>query len=221
MRNVASRDLSISVTRPEFGLEVDLDDLNDRDKIDVITFHFRKIMEALGLDLDDDSLRDTPSRVAKMYVKEIFSGLQPDNFPAISVFENTYGYSEMLIERDIQVYSYCEHHFVPIVGRAHVAYFPSDSVIGLSKLNRIVKYFSRRPQVQERLTMDIATSLKEILRTEDVAVIIEANHFCVASRGIEDSNSATVTSHFGGKFNLQENKRTFYASLKGLNAGIQ
>ena len=214
MRNGANRKLLISGRVEELSTDTDLNDLSESDKIKTVTFHFRKIMEALGLDLEDDSLRDTPSRVAKMYVKEIFSGLEPNNFPAISVFDNTYRYNEMLIERDIPVYSCCEHHFVPFVGKAHVAYFPSDKVIGLSKLNRVVKYFSRRPQVQERLTIDVANSLKEILRTEDIAVMIEAKHFCVAGRGVEDSNSATVTSHFGGKFTLQENKRSFYDSLK-------
>lgn len=214
MTNAANRKFPISYNIHELSLDTDVNDQIESEKINVIAFHFHKIMEALGLDLEDDSLRDTPSRVANMYVKEIFSGLEPNNFPAISVFDNTYRYNEMLIERDIQVYSYCEHHFVPIVGKAHVAYFPSDKVIGLSKLNRVVKYFSRRPQVQERLTMDIANSLKEILQTEDIAVMIEAKHFCVAAREIEDSNSATVTSHFGGRFTLQENKRSFYAHLK-------
>lgn len=214
MTNAANRKFPISHHIHELSLDTDVNDLSESDKINAIAFHFRKIMEVLGLDLEDDSLRDTPSRVAKMYVKEAFRGLDPDKFPAISVFDNTYGYDQMLIERDIQVYSYCEHHFVPIVGKAHVAYFPSDKVIGLSKLNRIVKYFSRRPQVQERLTMDIANSLKDILQTEDIAVMIEAKHFCVAARGIEDQKSTTVTSHFGGQFTLQENKSTFYAYLK-------
>lgn len=188
-------------------------ELTDTDKIDAITYHFQKIMETLGLDLDDDSLKDTPSRVAKMYVKEIFSGLDPEAFPAISLFENKYQYTEMLLEKDIQVYSCCEHHFIPFVGKAHVAYFPGKKVIGLSKLNRIVKYFSRRPQVQERLTMDIANCLKQTLQTEDVAVVIDAKHYCVAARGVEDSNSATVTSHFGGRFNTQENKAMFYNAI--------
>ena len=210
MRNAANRKCSISNQVQELSLDTDLDDLSESDKVDAITFHFRKIMEALGLDLEDDSLRHTPLRVAKMYVKEIFSGLGRNNFPAISVFDNTYQYNEMLIERDINVYSFCEHHFIPFVGKAHVAYFPSDKVIGLSKLNRVVKHFSRRPQVQERLTMDVANSLKEILQTEDIAVMIEARHFCVAARGVEDSNSVTVTGHFGGKFTLEENKRSFY-----------
>jgi GTP cyclohydrolase I len=189
-------------------------ELSDAEKITAITYHFKKIMETLGLDLEDDSLKETPKRVAKMYVKEIFSGLDPNAFPAISLFKNTYQYSEMLLEKDIQVYSCCEHHFIPFVGKAHVAYFPGEKVIGLSKLNRIVKYFARRPQVQERLTMDIANSLKRILQTEDIAVVIEAKHFCVAARGVEDSNSSTSTSHFGGKFNTGENKATFYKALR-------
>jgi GTP cyclohydrolase IA len=214
MRNAASRKFSISGPVQEFSIDTDLEEISDSDKINAITFHFQKIMEALGLDLEEDSLRDTPSRVANMYVKEIFSGLERNNFPAISVFNNTYRYNEMLIERDIQVYSCCEHHFVPFLGKAHVAYFPADKVIGLSKLNRVVKYFSRRPQVQERLTMEVANSLKEILQTEDIAVMIEAKHFCVAARGIEDANSSTVTSHFGGKFTVPENKKIFYAALK-------
>jgi GTP cyclohydrolase I len=189
-------------------------ELSDAEKINAITYHFKKIMETLGLDLEDDSLKETPTRVAKMYVKEIFSGLDPNAFPAISLFKNTYQYTEMLLEKDIQVYSCCEHHFIPFVGKAHVAYFPGEKVIGLSKLNRIVKYFARRPQVQERLTMDIANSLKRILQTEDIAVVIEAKHFCVAARGVEDSNSSTSTSHFGGKFNTGENKAMFYKALR-------
>ena len=170
-------------------------------------------MLALGLDMSDDSLAGTPLRVAKMYVNEIFSGLDKDAFPSISVFDNTYGYDQMLLEKNIQVYSYCEHHFVPFIGKACVAYFPSDKVIGLSKLNRIVKYFSRRPQVQERLTMDIATALKQVLHTDDVAVMIEAKHLCVAARGVEDTNSVTVTNHLSGKFLLPENRNAFFGSL--------
>lgn len=184
------------------------------DKIDVITYHFRKIMEALGLDVEDESLRDTPSRVARMYVSEMFSGLDPDAFPAISLFKNTYSYDQMLIEKNIEVYSCCEHHFIPFVGKAHVAYFPGEKVIGLSKLNRIVKYFSRRPQVQERLTMDIANCLKETLGTDDVAVAIEAQHYCVAARGVEDTNSATFTSYFDGKFRSPEIRDLFNAALR-------
>ena len=183
-------------------------------KIDTIQYHFRKIMEALELDMDDDSLKGTPLRVAKMYVKEIFSGLNEESFPEISLFENTYQYQEMLVERDIAVYSSCEHHFVPFIGKAHVAYFPSNKVIGLSKLNRIVNHYSRRPQVQERLTIDIANCLKKILQTEDVAVMIEAKHLCVAARGVQDRESMTVTNHFSGKFLVADNKRTFLSALK-------
>jgi GTP cyclohydrolase IA len=214
MRNAVNRQLEISTHLDGLTVDTDLSELSEREKINAISFHFKKIMETLGLDLEDDSLKGTPLRVAKMYVSEAFSGLDPNAFPAISLFDNNYEYHEMLLEKDIQVYSYCEHHFVPFVGKAHVAYFPSGKVIGLSKLNRIVKYFSKRPQVQERLTMDIANALKKILQTEDIAVVIEAKHFCVASRGVEDSHSATVTTHFGGKFSLEENKGSFYAALK-------
>lgn len=187
--------------------------LTEVEKIEAITFHFRKIMETLGLDLRDDSLKDTPSRVAKMYVHELFSGLDPEAFPAVSLFENTYQYQEMLLERDIQVYSCCEHHFVPFVGRAHVAYFPGRKVIGLSKLNRIVRYFSRRPQVQERLTSDIASSLRQTLQTDDIAVVIEAKHLCVAARGVEDTASTTHTCFFGGRFDTAAGREMFYRAL--------
>lgn len=198
------------------ALTIDLEDrpLSDSEKIKKIEFLFKEIMETLGLDLSDDSLQGTPSRVAKMYVKEIFSGLNPDNFPKISLFKNTYGYHGMLIEKDIEIYSCCEHHFLPIVGKAHVAYFPGKKVIGLSKINRIVKHYAKRPQVQERLTVDIVNALKGVLQTEDVAVYIEAKHFCVAARGAEDTKSCTVSSHLSGRFNLQQNKETFYASFK-------
>jgi GTP cyclohydrolase IA len=213
MKNAASKEILIDRLNT-LSVEEDTVELSEREKINAITYHFGKIMETLGLDLDDDSLKDTPSRVAKMYVKEIFGGLDPKAFPAISLFENKYQYTEMLIEKDIQVYSCCEHHFIPFVGKAHVAYFPGEKVIGLSKLNRIVTYFARRPQVQERLTMDIANSLKEILETEDVAVVIEAKHFCVAARGVEDPCSSTSTSHFGGKFRIAENKAQFFEALR-------
>jgi GTP cyclohydrolase I len=213
MKNAAKKEILIDQLST-LSLEVDTIELSERDKINDITYHFGKIMETLGLDLDDDSLKDTPSRVAKMYVKEIFEGLNPNAFPAISLFENKYQYTEMLLEKDIQVYSCCEHHFIPFVGKAHVAYFPGEKVIGLSKLNRIVKYFARRPQVQERLTMEIADSLKKILETEDVAVMIEAKHFCVAARGVEDTNSSTSTSYFGGKFNSTENKVQFFEAIR-------
>lgn len=188
-------------------------DLSDAEKIDKIQYHFSEIMEVLGLDLSDDSLRDTPKRVAKMYVKEIFSGLQEKNRPEITLFNNKYNYDRMLIEKDITVYSNCEHHFVPIIGKAHVAYFPHNHVIGLSKINRLVQYYARRPQVQERLTMQIAEGLKEILGHEDVAVVIKADHLCVASRGIEDTNSKTITEHFSGKFKLDKVRENFLAQL--------
>lgn len=188
-------------------------ELTDEDKISEIEYHFTKIMNTLGLDLNDDSLMDTPRRVAKMYVKELFSGLDPKNKPEISLFENKYNYRNMLIEKNITVYSNCEHHFVPIIGVAHVAYIPNDKVIGLSKLNRIVQYYAKRPQVQERLTVQIANALKEILNHEDVAVYIEANHLCVASRGIKDTNSETITAVYSGQFENKEVKDTFLLSI--------
>ena len=161
---------------------------------------FAEIMDTLGLDLTDDSLKGTPKRVAKMYVDEIFYGLNLANKPKIALFENKYQYNQMLVEKNITFYSNCEHHFVPIIGTAHVAYISSGKVIGLSKLNRIVQYFAKRPQVQERLTNQIANELKTILNTDDVAVIIDAKHLCVASRGVKDTTSATVTSYYGGAF---------------------
>jgi len=157
-------------------------------------------MHILGLDLNDESLKDTPRRVAKMYVKEVFSGLNPDNKPKATAFTNNFKFKEMLVEKDITIYSYCEHHFVPIFGKAHIAYFPNGHVIGLSKLNRIAQYYAKRPQVQERLTIQIANELKETLGSEDVAVIIDANHMCVASRGVNDVNSSTITSSYHGRF---------------------
>lgn len=184
-------------------------ELTDNEKVGKIQYHFAQIMETLGLDLKDDSLKDTPKRVAKMYVKEIFSGLNPKNKPKISLFENKYGYSKMLVEKDITVYSNCEHHFVPIIGKAHVAYIPGKQVIGLSKINRIVQYFAKRPQVQERLTMEIGNALKEIFKHNDVAVVIEADHLCVASRGVNDTCSSTVTSFFSGKFENETLKNEF------------
>ena len=185
---------------------------SDEAKIKVISGHFKQIMLALGLDLHDESLQGTPDRVAKMFVKEVFSGLNPDNKPDITLFENDYGYNDMLIEKNITLYSYCEHHFVPIVGKAHVAYFSSGKVIGLSKINRLVAYYAKRPQVQERLTIQIAEGLKEALETEDVAVIVDAVHHCVASRGIQDTNSSTLTTHFSGKF-TQTHIRNQFLSL--------
>ncbi|MDG1171365.1 MAG: GTP cyclohydrolase I FolE [Polaribacter sp.] len=178
--------------------------LSDEEKKDKIESLFTEIMDVMGLDLTDDSLKGTPKRVAKMYIEEIFSGLNPVNKPKIALFDNKYQYNQMLVEKNITFYSNCEHHFVPIIGKAHVAYISSGKVIGLSKLNRIVQYYAKRPQVQERLTNQIAEELKEILQTEDVAVIIDAKHLCVSSRGIKDETSSTVTSYFGGKFNTQE-----------------
>lgn len=185
-------------------LRADAFELTDEEKKVKIAFHFYKIMHTLGLDMTDDSLKGTPQRVAKMYIDEIFSGLNPANKPSIALFDNKYQYNQMLVEKDITFYSNCEHHFVPIIGKAHVAYISSGKVIGLSKLNRIVQYYAKRPQVQERLTNQIAEELKIILHTEDVAVIIEAKHLCVSSRGIKDDSSSTVTSYYGGSFSGSE-----------------
>lgn len=187
--------------------------LEDDVKIELIEKHFRHIMEIMGLDLTDDSLKGTPKRVAKMYIKEVFSGLNPKNKPAISLFDNKYKYDQMLVEKDISVFSHCEHHFVPIYGKAHIAYISSGKVIGLSKLNRIVDYFSKRPQVQERLTVQIASELKIALQTEDVAVVIDAKHMCVQSRGIRDTGSSTVTASYGGKFEEEATKKEFLTYL--------
>lgn len=183
--------------------------LSDQQKIAIIQDKFREIMETLGLDLRDDSLNGTPHRVAKMFVQEIFSGLNPENSPKISVFENKFQYGEMLVEKNINLNSTCEHHFLPIVGKAHVAYVSSGEVIGLSKINRIVDFFGRRPQVQERLTVQIARELKRILKTEDVAVVIDAKHMCVSSRGIEDESSSTITAEYSGIFKQQDRKDEF------------
>ena len=175
--------------------------ISDEEKKNKISMLFEEIMDVMGLDLTDDSLKGTPDRVAKMYIDEIFSGLNPRNKPKIALFENKYQYNQMLVEKNITLYSNCEHHFVPIIGKAHVAYISSGKVIGLSKLNRIVQYYSKRPQVQERLTNQIGEELKNTLNTEDVAVIIDAKHLCVSSRGIKDESSATVTSYYSGAFN--------------------
>ncbi len=193
----------------ETPLRPDAFEQDDDLKIELISKHFKEIMHILGLDLEDDSLKGTPNRVAKMYVKEVFSGLNPANKPHARLFENKYNYDQMLVEKDITFYSHCEHHFVPIYGKAHVAYFSSGKVIGLSKINRIVQYFSKRPQVQERLTIQIGNELKSILQTEDVAVVMDASHMCVSSRGVNDTNSRTGTAFFDGKFKDQEVKREF------------
>jgi GTP cyclohydrolase I len=187
-------------TSPDTPLRADAFELSDKEKIKRIAANFREIMETLGLDLTDDSLRGTPERVAKMYVQEIFKGLDPRNKPKVALFDNKYKYNQMLVEKNITLYSNCEHHFVPIIGKAHVAYISSGKIIGLSKLNRIVQYFAQRPQVQERLTIQIADELRSILGTKDVAVVIDAEHLCVSSRGIMDVSSSTVTAEYSGKF---------------------
>lgn len=193
----------------ETPLRSDAFELEDEVKIERIEKHFREIMTILGLDLTDDSLNGTPRRVAKMYVKEVFSGLNPKNRPHARLFDNKYNYDQMLVEKDITFYSHCEHHFVPIYGKAHVAYFSSGKVIGLSKINRIVQYFSKRPQVQERLTVQIGKEIERVLHTQDVGVVVDANHMCVASRGVGDTNSKTGTAYFTGKFKDEMIKREF------------
>ena len=189
-------------------------DLSDTEKVKTIQHHFQKIMETLGLDLDDDSLSGTPYRFAKMYVKELFYGLNPANRPILSTFENKYGYQKMLVEQDITIDSSCVHHFLPIVGHALVGYIPKDKVVGLSKINRLVDYYSHRPQVQERLCLQILNDLQETLGTKDVIVIVHAKHLCVSSRGIKDKNSFTTTVEYGGKFEDQTIKNEFYGLLK-------
>ena len=183
--------------------------LNNDEKIEIIRDDVKHIMETLGLDLSDDSLRGTPNRVAKMFVNEIFGGLDPKKKPKASTFQNKYNYGEMLVEKNITLYSTCEHHLLPIVGRAHVAYISNGTVVGLSKMNRIVDYFAKRPQVQERLTIQIVKELQKVLNTDDVACVIDAKHLCVNSRGIKDIESSTVTSEFGGQFKNKETKREF------------
>ena len=208
---IGENHIATSIDTP---MRVDAFELTDIQKIKIIAKHFEHIMYTLGLDLTDDSLKDTPLRVAKMYVKEVFSGLNPANKPQPALFANKYQYKEMLIEKDITLYSYCEHHFVPIIGKVHVAYFPSNNkVIGLSKINRLVQYYAKRPQVQERLTNQIAEGLKEALNTEHVAVVVDAVHLCVASRGIKDTNSSTITSFFSGKFKEDWTKSEFLSLI--------
>jgi len=183
--------------------------LNSDEKVDLIEEKFKDILTILGMDLTDDSLNGTPRRVAKMYVNEIFSGLKPEEKPEPKLFENSFRYNEMLVEKGIKVHSYCEHHLVPIIGVAHVAYISSGYVIGLSKINRIVRYFSKRPQVQERLTQQIAEELQVVLKTQDIAIVLDAEHFCVKTRGIEDDASSTITSYYGGKFKNADIKNEF------------
>jgi GTP cyclohydrolase I len=201
----------------ETPMKEDAFEMSDKEKMKKISYHFAEIMDTLGLDLKDDSLKGTPDRVAKMYVQEIFSGLNPETTPKVALFENKYKYDQMLVEKDITFYSNCEHHFVPIFGKAHVAYISSGKVIGLSKLNRIVHYFSKRPQVQERLTVQIARELQKVLGTDDVAVLMDAKHLCVSSRGVQDHASSTVTSFYGGKFENEDTRKEFLAYL-GLKA---
>ncbi|UPS90439.1 GTP cyclohydrolase I FolE [Bizionia sp. M204] len=188
--------------------------LNSEEKIKIIKEDVRHIMETLGLDLTDDSLQGTPNRVAKMFVNEIFGGLNPEKKPSASTFDNKYKYGEMLVEKNITVYSTCEHHLLPIVGKAHVAYISNGTVVGLSKMNRIVDYFAKRPQVQERLTIQVVKELQNVLNTDDVACVIDAKHLCVNSRGIRDTESSTVTAEFGGKFKEAGTRREFLDYIK-------
>ncbi len=187
--------------------------LSEEEKMEKIEYHFAKIMNTLGLDLSDDSLNKTPKRVAKMFVREIFSGLNPENKPEITLFKNKYGYKKMLVEKDITLYSTCEHHFVPIIGKVHVAYIPGEYVVGLSKINRLVQFYAKRPQVQERLTMQILEGLKEMLNNDNVAVVIEADHLCVASRGIRDAGSSTTTAAYSGQFEDEVTKQEFLSYI--------
>lgn len=201
----------------ETPLRADAFDLTDDEKMNKIENHFFEIMNVLGMDMEDDSLKGTPHRVAKMFVKEIFGGLNPDKRPKMSTFENKYRYNQMLVEKDITVYSTCEHHFLPIVGRAHVAYMSKGRVIGLSKINRIVDYYARRPQVQERLTMQVVRAMQEALGTEDVACVIDAKHLCVNSRGIKDIESSTVTAELGGAFRNNPTTRAEFLKYIGMD----
>ena len=200
-------------TSTETPLRKDAFDMNDDEKMGQISYHFRQIMETLGLDMSDDSLNGTPNRVAKMFVKEIFQGLKPDNKPAPTMFDNKFGYNQLLVEKNISIFSTCEHHFLPIYGVCHIAYISSGKVIGLSKLNRIAQYYAKRPQVQERLTMQIAEELKVMLETDNVAIYIDAKHFCVHSRGVEDTGSSTVTVEYSGKFKEKEYRDQFLAAI--------
>lgn len=193
----------------ETPMRADAFKLSSDEKINIIKNDVKHILETLGLDLTDDSLKGTPNRVAKMFVNEILGGLDPNKKPKASTFENKYKYGEMLVEKNITVYSTCEHHLLPIVGRAHIAYISNGTVVGLSKMNRIVDYFAKRPQVQERLTIQIVKALQNVLNTKDVACVIDAKHLCVNSRGIRDIESSTVTSEFGGKFKEPQTRREF------------
>lgn len=203
--------LSVSVETP---LRDDAFDMSDDEKVEIIEKHFKIIMETLGLDTTDESLKGTPYRVAKMFVNEIFKGLKPNNKPVAKQFSNNYEYGDMVVEKNIQVSSFCEHHFLPFIGKAHVAYISNGKVIGLSKINRIVDHFSRRPQVQERLTLQIANELQRSMGTDDIAVFIESKHFCVSMRGIQDTASTTITSEYRGAFKKQEVQQKFIDYIK-------
>lgn len=209
--NIGDNHIGTSIENP---MRKDAFELTDEQKIELIKKDVSNILTTLGMDLNDDSMKGTPNRVAKMFVKEIFGGLNPSKKPSSSTFENGYKYGEMLVEKNITLYSTCEHHLLPIVGRAHVAYISSGKVIGLSKMNRIVDYYAKRPQVQERLTMQIVKELQKALNTEDVACVIDAKHLCVNSRGIRDIESSTVTSEFGGKFKDEKVRREFLDYIK-------
>ncbi len=198
------------MTSADTPMRADAFDKSDDQKMQAIQKHFHAIMKEMGLDMTDDSLKGTPHRVAKMFIQEIFSGLDPQNKPKISVFDNSYHYDKMLVEANISFNSTCEHHFLPIIGKAHIGYVSSGKVIGLSKLNRIVDYYSRRPQVQERLIMQIFNELKTVLETDNVIVVMEAKHLCVSSRGIKDESSFTSTIQYGGIFNEKENRNDFF-----------
>jgi GTP cyclohydrolase I len=208
---IGDNHISTSAKTP---LRSDAFDLSDSEKIKLIEKNVAEILHTLGMDLTDDSLKGTPLRVAKMYVKEIFNGLHPQTRPKLSTFDNNYKYGEMLVEKNITLYSTCEHHLLPIVGKAHVAYISKGKVIGLSKMNRIVDYFAKRPQVQERLNMQIVQALQEALGTDDVACVIDAKHLCVNSRGIRDIASSTVTAEYGGLFKKEEYKREFLSYIQ-------
>lgn len=208
---IGNNHIATNATNP---LRKDAFDLTDEQKIESIKKDVEHILTTLGMDLTDDSLSGTPNRVAKMFVKEIFGGLHPNKKPSSSTFENNYKYGEMLVEKNITVYSTCEHHLLPIIGRAHVAYISNGKVIGLSKMNRIVDYYAKRPQVQERLTMQIVQELQKALGTEDVACVMDAKHLCVNSRGIKDIESSTVTAEFGGKFKEEKTRREFLDYIK-------
>tara|TARA_A100001388_G_C28682409_1_gene457032 strand:+ start:110 stop:790 length:681 start_codon:yes stop_codon:yes gene_type:complete len=201
-------------TSEDTPLRDDAFELSDSEKIEIIEKRVADILYTLGMDMTDDSLRGTPKRVAKMYVNEIFSGLNPKNKPKASTFDNKYKYGEVLVEKNITLYSTCEHHLLPIVGKAHIAYISNGNVVGLSKMNRIVQYYAQRPQVQERLTIQIVRELQKVLNTQDVACVIDAKHLCVNQRGIKDVSSSTITCEFGGIFKNQSRKQEFLDYIK-------